>query len=305
MTRPSSDVLDSIFGPEIIRRLKYAPATDSLRYRLYVVTRTQPREGRVPWLSAQRRAWSTFLCAAESCGLLAEPHGKDLRARLADVDDDQFRAAMAECHAAWYLHSKLGLAVTPRPRGQGESELEFLAKLPGGDVHIEVKSPLRVPVVDGVVHPVDDSDILDRCLSDASKQLKKSTRNLVMLVGRLTLGTIEMRGFFLKAFYASKKWVIDRRTGETRTVFEPTGRFLRVWPNEPGPRHTRIGGVLFVQETIRSTEPASPPEYRVDSDALMMHNPNAMSPLPEEVWGDCPQFVLRGDSLEWTDGHSL
>jgi hypothetical protein len=46
-------------------------------------------------------------------------------------------------------------------------------------------------------------------------------------------------------------------------------------------------------------------EWRAEHDALMMHNPNALHPLPDEPWGDCPQLVPRGNAMEWTDGQRV
>jgi hypothetical protein len=253
-------------------------------------------------MGAQRAAWSAYLEAAKACGLLAGQSGTDLIARLTSVDDDQFRSAMAECQAAWYLSSKLGLEVSARPTGKGASELELLVKLTDGDINVEVKSPLRVPEVG--VHTLDDSDILDRCLADASKQLRKDTRNLVMIVGRLTLG-VHARRFFVKAFYAEERWVFNKVTREASIEFDNPGRFLKVWPGENGPRHTRVGGVLFVQERLHGTElPGGEIGHAATSDALMMHNPCALKALPESIW-DCPEVVLRGDELMWTDGYPM
>src|SRR5439155_11754781 len=115
--------------------------------------------------------------------------------------------------------------------------------------------------------------------------------------------SVNHRRFFVKAFYAAEKWLINRNTGETWIEYDRTGRFLRVWPGEQGPRHTRIGGVLFVQENIRPyVSVEGEEEHRADNDALMMHNPNALKPLPEEPWGDCPQMVVRDGAIVWTDG---
>jgi hypothetical protein len=245
--------------------------------------------------------------AAVACGLFDEPHRSELVSRLSGVHDENFRSAMAECEAAWYLGSKLGLAVSARPPGGGNSELELLVTLPDGDVHVEVKAPFRDAIADGIVRHVDDSDILDRCLADASRQFKKSTRNLIMLVGRITLGT-RARRFFIDAFYATRKWLITKHlvthtTGPLRTEFEPTGRFLKVWPGNKGPRHTRVSGVLYVEERIRDyRRPDGTLGLRAEHDVLMFHNPNALHPLPEGPWGDCPQLVTRGEAMEWTDG---
>ncbi|NOT34434.1 MAG: hypothetical protein HOP12_09720 [Candidatus Eisenbacteria bacterium] len=305
MNDPSVEVLRTLFTEQVLARLRAAPPTDSLVYRVAAITLTQPRGLYVPWLEAQRLAWSSYLVAASDCGLLVGRFGRDLTARLTHVDDEQFRSAMAECQAAWYLREKLGLAVSARPPGKGASELELLVKLPEGDILVEVKSPLRVAIADGAAHALDDSDILDRCLADASKQLRKGTRNLVMLVGRLTLG-IHVRQFFVKAFYGAEKLLISRETRASRIEFDLNGRFLKVWPGEDGPRHTRVGGVLFVQENIRSSIGADGDHvHRTDNDSLMLHNPNAIHPLPEGPWRECPQLVLRGEVMEWTDGHPV
>ncbi len=297
-----ADPLRVLFTDDLIERLKSAPRTDSLTYRVAVITLVQPAGLHVPWLGAQTSAWTAYLDAAIACGLLADPYGMDLTTRLTHVDDDQFRSAMAECQAAWYLSKKLGLDVSARPLGRGASELELLVRLPDGDVHVEVKSPLRTPICDGIARHLDDSDILDSRLADASRKFKKGTMNLVMLVGKLTLG-VHARRFFVKAFYAAEKLVIIRETGESRVEYDHTGRFLKVWPGEEGPRHTRVGGVLFVQENLRSSMTADGEEvHRADNDALMMHNPHALRPLPEEPWGDCPQMVSRDDGIKWTDG---
>ncbi len=135
--------LGLVFTDEVIARLKGAPRTDSLVYRVAVVTGVPPAGCHIPSLSAQRIAWSKYVDAARACGMFEAPHGKDLTTRLAHVDDDQFRSAMAECQAAWYLSSKLGLSVSARPRGKGTSVLELLVTLPDGDVLVEVKSPCQ------------------------------------------------------------------------------------------------------------------------------------------------------------------
>jgi hypothetical protein len=295
--------LVEIFTPEVIERLRSAPQTQSLLYRLLAITDEQPY--RVPWLPAQRAAWASYLDAAATCGLLAEPHRKDLVARLTNVDDDQFRSAMAECQSAWYLDRKLGLDVSARPIGSGASELELLVRLPDGEVFVEVKSPLRVPVADGRVHTLDDSDIIARCMADASKQLDKNGRNLVMLAGRLTLG-VEHRAAFVRAIYGSEVMLFNKHTSERRDELRPTGGFLKVWRREYRPRHTRVGGVLFVQENLRpSTAVEAVGGYIAHNDALMLHNPHALRPLPEEPWGDCPQLVRRGDDIMWSDGYPV
>src|SRR5262245_16432682 len=110
------DLLADLFTDEVIERLRSAPQTKALKYRVLVITLERPIQ--VPWIPAHRAAWMAYLDAAATCGLLADPHAKDLVARLTSVDDEQFRSAMAECQAAWYLTKKLGLDATARPPGK-------------------------------------------------------------------------------------------------------------------------------------------------------------------------------------------
>src|SRR5262245_2148104 len=117
-SRTSTDVLQAIFTDEVIARLGTARRTDSLAYRVAAITLVQPAGHDVPWLDAQRSAWNGYLLAADSCGLLADPYGKDLVARLTNISDPQLRSAMTECQDAWYLREKLGLDVSARPRGK-------------------------------------------------------------------------------------------------------------------------------------------------------------------------------------------
>jgi len=312
---PLSDRLRAIFTDNVLNQLKRAPVTDALAYRIHVLTGDGLDDGpargwQVQFCDTQQAAWSNYLEAGARHGLLDDPHGKELTSRLRGVDDENFRSAMAECEAAWYLGSKLGLDVSARPRGRARSELELLVKLPDGEVHVEVKSPLREPVFDGLARTVDDSDILDRCVGDASKQFDKDARNLLMLVGRMTLGA-RARRFFIDAFYARRVMVFTKNlgtheVGPMRTEFRDPGRFLRVWPGESGPRHTRISGVLYVEERIRERRAENGEiECGAEHDVLMFHNPHALRRLPEDPWGNCPQVVLRGEDLEWTDGEAI
>ncbi len=318
-TLAGSRDLRAIFTEEVMDRLAGATQTDALAYRRVVLTASGPLPSD-PWDAedvmrwrGQRAAWEVYLDAAFACGLFDEPHGRDLVERLTHVDDGQFRSGMAECLAAWYFAGKLRLPTSARPTGNNDRPLELLVTLPDGDLHVEVKAPLREPVVDGRAHSVDDSDILESCLAKAASQFRKDARNLLFLAGRLTLPIMRHRRFLSKAFYADQAYVfrVNRETGEPvgegRVEYLPTGRFLKQWGNEQGPRHTRVGGVLFVEENIRQYRSPFGRDWKFLAfhDALMMHNPNALHPLPEEPWRECPQLVQRGDVIEWTDGHRV
>lgn len=311
------DTMKAIFTEGVMRRLARATQTMSLQWRRLVLTASGPTPS--DWSDvdlilrarAQRAAWEAYIDAARAVGLLDPPHDRDLVQRLTSVDDDQFRSAIAECLAAWYFGGKLGLPTSARPTGNRNRPLELLVKIPEGDMHVEVKSPLVEPICDGVARSFDDSGILEDRLAKAASQFGTDAMNLLFLTGRLTLPIMDCRRFLSKAFYADQRMVfpINRRSGEPagpmRVEYTPDGRFLKNWGDQ-GPRHTRVSGVLFVEEHIRDRPTIGRERLRmVFHDALMMHNPNAVRPLPEDVWGDCPQLVRRGDELLWTDGHRV
>lgn len=310
-----TDALRAIFSREVMAQLAAQPQSERLAERLRILNASRPLPSdrnsvrRVKWLLAHRVAWDAYVEGAFHCGLFDGKHGEDLRARLADHNQENFRAALAECEAAWFLACHLQLSVSARPAGRASRPLDLLVALPGGDVNVEVKSPFREPQLGGGW--VDDSDILERCLADASKQFDEGRRNLLLLVGRLTLPIEDHRRFFSKAFYADQHIAIrfDSDTGEQighpNMQYTPNGKFLKQWGKE-GTRHKRVSGVLFVQETFRVFESMGGEwKFFADHDALMMHNPHAALPLPEEPWGHYPQFVRRGDELLWTDGHEV
>src|SRR5262249_45427473 len=127
---------------------------------------------------AYKSAWEVYLQAAFACGLFEGQHGADLRARLTGVDDDNFRSAMSECLAVWYLAGRLKLPIAPRPEGRPGRPLEFLIDHPQGEINVEVKAPYR-PIT-GNFWWGDDSDALQAALYQANKQFKKDARNLLI-----------------------------------------------------------------------------------------------------------------------------
>jgi hypothetical protein len=43
------------------------------------------------------------------------------------------------------------------------------------------------------------------------------------------------------------------------------------------------------------------PPDRKDPRALILHNPNAESPLPRDIWAGIPEFFLDGNRWRWSD----
>lgn len=141
-----SEPIWAIFTPDVIRQLSLVgnPSRD-LEFRLQVLAAggLNSHTPRGQALRACKAAWEVYLFAAFACGLFENPHGPDLRSRLTGVDDDNFRSAMSECLAAWYLAGKRKLHVEARPEGRPGHPLEFVLKLSDGDINVEVKAPFR------------------------------------------------------------------------------------------------------------------------------------------------------------------
>jgi hypothetical protein len=109
-----SEPLWAIFTPDVIRQLSLVgkPSRDlELRRQVLAAGGLNSHAPRGQALRARKAAREVYLFAAFACGLLEDPHGADLRSRLTGVDDDNFRSAMSECLAAWYLAGKRKLPV--------------------------------------------------------------------------------------------------------------------------------------------------------------------------------------------------
>jgi hypothetical protein len=65
-------------------------------------------------------------------------------------------------------------------------------------------------------------------------------------------------------------------------AFKQNGRLLKRWPE---PRYTRVSAALFLTEHEE--------EGQVTPRALIIHNPNAESPLPREMWLGIPDFFSK------------
>lgn len=258
-------------------------------------------------LRSQKAAWDTYLRAAYSVGLFEGSGANDLYARLTGTDDDNFRSAMAECLAAWFLAGPLRLKVSARPLGRPGHPLELAIHLNAGDVHAEVKAPHR-PVRNQTFWG-DDSDLLKKSLEDANRQFSAESANLLIVVPELRIPLSSMRGQLTRALFGDLRIVIpiDTRTGgpagPDRLEYEPTGHFVathrpggRAFKPSGEPRFTRVGGVLTIEEF--------PTLSVVDHRALVVHNPHATRQLREDIWAEIRQFVPRDGEMIWTDGAS-
>ncbi len=148
----------------------------------------------------------------------------------------------------------------------------------------------------------DDADILERCLRHANRQFQRNTANILFLAPQLRTPVYQFRDQLIHAFYGRKRLTVPidmsrgGAAGPMRSEFSPEGHFLKVWGSEERPRFSRVGAVVCVEEEIReSSDPPFVPRV------LVLHNPYARNPLPENPWSSFTQLVRRGDGMVWTD----
>jgi hypothetical protein len=289
-----------IFTPEVIAKLRQVRSpSDRLRTRLAILNSGGLNPSVVNQeLRAYKAAWEVYLSAGFAVGLFEGEHGRDLRARLTHPNDDNFWPAMSECFVAWYLAGHRGLPLLPRPPGRDQRCLEFAIGCDGGDINVEVKAPYRA--LTEAFFWGDDSELLESALQQANKQFAKGQRNLLIVHPRLRLSIFPQfcRTPIERAFVGEEviRIPINVATGgpagPAYAGFNQNGRFLKRWP---APRHTRISAALFLSEYEERGE--------VKPRALIIHNPNAETPLPREIWNGIPKFFLDGDRWRWSDEH--
>jgi hypothetical protein len=300
-----NEPLWAIFTPKVIAALRRVENPSRLLdFRLSVLgaggLNSAAGPGQV--LRAYKSAWEVYLFAAFACGLFEGAHGADLRARLTGTDDDNFRSAMSECLAAWYLAGRRRLRIEPRPEGRPGHPLEFVLAIPDGDINVEVKAPYR-PIT-GDVFWGDDADALQQALRAANKQFEAGARNLLVVIPQLRVSIFEWRTPIERAFIGETviQIPIDTRTGgpagPTTFPFKQSGDFAKTWRSPQGeakwiPRHTRVAAALFLDDYADGRE--------VKHRALIVHNPNASVPLPRDLWSDIPEFVCESGRWRWSD----
>jgi hypothetical protein len=309
------NVLADIFAPEVFERLaSRQDPSQNLQYRLDVLTASGPVQSdpcqieRVSKLRKKRAAWDTYLTAAYAIGLFDGPSGQDLRSRLQSPDEDNFRSAISECLAAWFLAGRCRLPVEPRPIGRPRHPLELCTQHPDGEIHVEVKAPHRRVVK--TVWIGDDSDLLQQALESANKQFRDDVRNLLVIVPELRISVFDHRSQITRAFFVEMtlNWLVDTATGKSVDPvfddFKPSGHFLETRSRTGAPfkrdlsaRFTRISAVLCIEEILG--------EQSIEHNALVLHNPNAHLHVTEELWRGLPQLVRREGQMVWTDHAGL
>jgi hypothetical protein len=303
------DALPDVFTPEVVDRLaSVRNPSDTLRMRVETLTAcgpacsTDPRViHNVRWLRAQRAAWEAYVSAAFACGLMEGERGVDLRQRLTDTDDDNFRGAMAECMTCWFLGGKLRLHVQPTAVGRPGKAPDFSIVTDREAIPVEVKAPY-VPMPQATVWCGDNADVLARTLDQANQQFAVGHANVLVIVTNSDNPLFGGRDELIKAFFGEDTYQItyNRQTGETvdeRSVFSPRGKFLKLWGNST-PRFTRTAAVVRLREASRTERGQS----WIEPEWVVLHNPFCPNPVRPNLWGDRPQLVVDGDVMRWTDG---
>jgi len=131
------NAFDQIFSDEVLARLsRGSPRSPGLEFRLAVI------EGQNSGCDMKRDLWTAWIECARSSGLFDRVQGAELIARLTSANDDNFRSALSEYMACYFLVEDLGLRVVPRPFGRNKRVLEFRFDCDSDAIlYFEVKSP--------------------------------------------------------------------------------------------------------------------------------------------------------------------
>ncbi len=322
LVQPPADVLSKVIPPGVREKWRANP-TEHLIRRLEYLCASGPRPSdalaamRMVPRRAVRAAWETYVYSAYACGFFTGHKGKDLRGRLASSDPENFRSAMAECMACWFLAGRLRLPVSGDARGRGKKILDMRTVIGGQDVGVEVKAPYRECPSDGQPWFGHDGDLIKKALDAANKQFADKVPNILVLAPEFRTPVHELRQQLVSPLYGEEKitCTIDTRTGTpagpVTTEFSPEGKLLRTrQPNgakikptgKPG--FTRVSAIVVIEEVIR--EKCFPPiRGWVDHKVLVAHNLHAARPLSPEIFREYVQFTDVGKGYGWSDGAPL
>jgi len=343
---PPADPLREVFTEDVRRTWRESLDQDIL-HRLQVLCACGPYPSdstaaiQLRRLRAQEAAWETYLFTAFACGMFEGDRGKELRSRLASRDPEDFRSAMAECEACWFLAGRMRLPVDPVAPGRRGKNLDMRVVFGNGDFGVEVKAPHRERPLRGMWCG-DDSDKISQAMEAANKQFDRQKPNLLCIVPTLRSRMFSERRDLLKAAFGQSMitWQVNPRTAEygpTHVEFQPDGKFLNT--ERPGgkplkpdgfPGYRRISAVICIEEKLAEKYPLSIPffalddelrhsmmphwertrdlhfseenEVWIDHDVLVLHNPYAYHSVPQDIWSEFPQLVPVDDLMQWTDG---
>lgn len=327
--------LKDVFPPEVLAAWKRRPSKDIIeRWQTLEAegfySTTNPHASAVRHRRGQKAAWETYLAAAFACQLFEGAKGSDLRSRLAGWDSDNFRSAMAECMACWYLAGKCRLSINPSAPGRGAKNLEMVVFWKDASIAVEVKAPHQESPASRIGSG-NGSHKLETVIERANKQFDNNGPNLLVIVPSLRLRMHHHRTALAHALYGQTmmEFRINRETGtaeeEGEARFVPVGKLFKAQKADGSPGYQRISAVLCIEQYPMDSYPhPSDREDRLISwrwreadmlhdspanqvwmehRALVLHNPFAYFPLDQELFHHLPQMVPDGPTMRWTDGH--
>jgi hypothetical protein len=291
--------ISRLYTPKVLSRLasiqRAAPpredaAADSVRQR-HIIFSGEKLTGHA--MRVRRAAWWMYLEHAAAVGLLDE---EDFRQRLVDVDDENFRGALAECLVSWFFSKRLGVELR-RHSGGGARHADFEG---ADDLRVEVKAPY-VPVP-GPAWSGDDAAVLRQCIQNAGGQFKKNMVNVVVVVPLLRTPVWMQPDQLVKATIG--EWAIvvpvsldPAVPAPPRTMrFLPRGKLAALHDGGTRTHLTRVSAVACIEEETMLGKDGVVLSHYVH----VVHNPFAANPLPSTVFGDRRQLVVSGPSeMTW------
>ena len=251
-------------------------------------------------LRLRREAWWRYLAHAAAHDLI----DRDLKGRLTDTDDDNFRGAMAECLTSWFFAHKLGVDLRrhrvvsgPGPDFEGEVNLR-----------VEVKAP-HVPIV-GTRWSGDDAGTLRECVAKAGKQFQAGMVNLVVVVPLLRTPLFIERNQLARALIGdhalSVPIALDDPSpdGEPTNIFRQNGKLAKLFPKKHGgfgSDLTRISAVIAIEEEfVRAGQ-----GFALQHAVHVVQNPFTPDAcrLGGGVFAEFPQLSIDDQGeMAWSDG---
>jgi hypothetical protein len=196
--------------------------------------------------------------------------------------------------ACWYFQDVLGFE-TSSGQGLGAPgrNPDLLVSKAGISLVADVKSPIRATKSD--MWCGDDSIVLGRQLGSALEQFSAERQNIVVLTPRVRVLATWDRQQLVKALFYTNTYsgTYDAARGEITEVhpsIRMDGRLLRDDDGEN--KYGKISAVVCLEA------------YEVDEikhSMLVLHNPRANKPLPQDLFGGSVQLIWSGNVPRWTD----
>jgi len=177
---------------------------------------------------------------------------------------------------------KIEFVINPEKKGLGD----FHVVHPEGNIVVEVKTPKGDDAFSNGQKHVEyngyGDEFIDSVFKDAGNQLRRETRNLVIICPQLCTW-IQNSMPFIWYLYGKEVWVHEE--GKLRSAIVPNGELLRHRPT----RFTRISSVgsFRIDYPRRSTGKGLPVSL------TLFHNYFAKKQIPIDVFDSVEQYVIN------------